>query len=333
MTKIAVFGKGRIGSAAINMLSTSGHDVRGFDIEDYTSSTFDEYDVYLAAVPFDVCLDIAYEASVRPGKLYFDLTEDVQAGKDIRALTQNGSIYVPHCGVAPGAVSIIANALVPAATVRMRVGALPLHPEGRLKYALNWSTEGLVNEYIQSPIGIRGGRVVALEPMGDLVLLGAGYEAFNTAGGIGTFAETRAGTVTNASYQTIRYAGHCDYMRFLLDDLEFWSRPAKLVQLLDDYLPHNTTDLVEVQVYADGKGYKRTIHANAEYTAIQRATAGGVVAVVQWVLDNRDTAEGLVRDGNWIANEDIPLQGVERYESWRMNYGVFLKGVYNELGR
>ena len=31
--------------------------------------------------------------------------------------------------------------------IKMRVGALPLHPTNELKYNLTWSTDGLINEY------------------------------------------------------------------------------------------------------------------------------------------------------------------------------------------
>lgn len=334
MTKIAVFGgKGRIGRAALTMLRDAGLEANGFEPEDVTSKVFDDHDVYLAAVPYEACEEIAWEATSRAGKLYLDFTEDVEAGKAIRALARNTTaIVVPHCGVAPGAVSIIANELIPAERVSMRVGALPVHPVGRLKYALNWSTDGLVNEYIKKPIGIRNGRAVQLEPMGDYVELAKpfdsfpGFEAFNTSGGIGTFAETRGSWCGNASYQTIRYKGHCEYMRFLLDDLEYKYDAAALVELLDCVLPKNTSDLVEIQVFADVIGYKRTVYPDGRFSAIQLTTAGAAVAVLQWILDNREQAEKLVRDGNWIANEDIPLAGVEQYRCWSDTFGIFLRG-------
>ena len=33
------------------------------------------------------------------------------------------------------------------ARCKLRVGALPQHPNNVLKYSLTWSTEGLINEY------------------------------------------------------------------------------------------------------------------------------------------------------------------------------------------
>ncbi|MGO7565567.1 hypothetical protein ACC754_42150, partial [Rhizobium johnstonii] len=42
-------------------------------------------------------------------------------------------------------------------SIRMRVGALPQHPTGLLGYALNWSPEGVVNEYLNDCEVIEGG--------------------------------------------------------------------------------------------------------------------------------------------------------------------------------
>jgi len=59
--------------------------------------------------------------------------------------------FVPQCGLAPGFISIAAAELIThfdsLRAVKLRVGALPQHPNNVLKYSLTWSTEGLINEY------------------------------------------------------------------------------------------------------------------------------------------------------------------------------------------
>ena len=53
--------------------------------------------------------------------------------------------------VSPGFISIVTNEVMQhfdtLETVKMRVGALPVHPSNALKYSLTWSTDGLINEY------------------------------------------------------------------------------------------------------------------------------------------------------------------------------------------
>src|SRR6056297_197827 len=86
---------------------------------------------------------------------YFDLTEDVAVTSFVKALAQNSSAaFVPQCGLAPGMIGLIANDLIQqfesVETVEMRVGALPQFSNNGLKYALTWSTDGLINEYDNS---------------------------------------------------------------------------------------------------------------------------------------------------------------------------------------
>src|SRR4029079_10385069 len=145
------------------------------------------------------------EAALKAGVNYFDLTEDVETTRRVReiaAKARDGQIFMPQCGLAPGFISIVANYLTkrvdPVETVRMRVGALPLFPTGALKYNLTWSTDGLINEYINPCEAIQDGRIVELQPLEgyeQCLLDGVRYEAFNTSGGLGTLCETLDGRV------------------------------------------------------------------------------------------------------------------------------------------
>ena len=97
------------------------------------------------------------------GAHYFDLTEDVESTRTVRRLAEGAATaFVPQCGLAPGFVSIVANHLAsrfdPLRDLIMRVGALPLYPTNALGYNLTWSTEGLINEYLNPCEAIVDGR-------------------------------------------------------------------------------------------------------------------------------------------------------------------------------
>ena len=80
----------------------------------------------------------------------------------------------------------------------MRVGALPQYPSNALNYNLTWSTDGLINEYIEPCEAIVEGRLVtmpAMEEREEFSLDGVTYEAFNTSGGLGTLAKSLEGRV------------------------------------------------------------------------------------------------------------------------------------------
>uniref|UniRef100_UPI001952BB00 saccharopine dehydrogenase family protein n=1 Tax=Stenotrophomonas maltophilia TaxID=40324 RepID=UPI001952BB00 len=61
--------------------------------------------------------------------------------------------FIPQCGLAPGAVSIIAADIARRFdrldSVKLRVGALPRFPANALGYSLTWSTDGVINEYCE----------------------------------------------------------------------------------------------------------------------------------------------------------------------------------------
>jgi hypothetical protein len=329
--KIAIIGAGRIGRAAYQLLRKAGFNPVMFDIPlsggldhnglvwYFEPSVYDDYDIFLLACPFEATMLHEQEIAKYPGKLAFDLTEDVGVGAAARAGSK--SVMVPHCGVAPGAVSIIAKAMLPAKRIIMRVGAIPQKPIGQLGYSLTWSTNGLVNEYSKPCPAILSGQRKMLVPMADLQDLGDGLEAFNTSGGIGTFAETQEGNVDLAVYQTIRYSGHRDLMLFLMDDMGF--RGPDLVELLDRRVPRDLPDEVVVLIESDKAFYRACILPQDGLTAIERATASGAVAVMQWCIGKGyDELQKIARPGNWIANEDIPLAEIEKIETWSDCYGV-----------
>lgn len=271
----------------------------------------------ISAAPFFLNAEIA-RAAKAAGAHYFDLTEDVATTKAIRALAEGAATaFAPQCGLAPGFVGIVAGDLAKrfdeTRAVRMRVGALPRYPANRLKYNLTWSTEGLINEYCNPCEALRDGKLVSLQPLEGLEPLmidGVEYEAFNTSGGLGTLCETLAGRVDTLDYKTIRYPGHCETLKLLLDDLGLRHKRAMLKEIFEAALPGTAQDVVHVLVTASGlrggqlaqETFTRTVFGTgADDTAIQRTTAAGACVLLDLVLSGRLPQHGFVRQ------EDVPL--------------------------
>ena len=59
----------------------------------------------------------------------------------------------------------------------------------------------------------------ALEGLEMILVNGLELESFTTSGGLGTMCETYLGRVQELNYKTMRYPGHCELMRFLLNEL------------------------------------------------------------------------------------------------------------------
>ena len=274
----------------------------------------------VSAAPYAVTGAIA-EAAHAAGIHYLDLTEDVATTRTVKELARTAThALIPQCGLAPGFISIVAMDLArrfeKLDTLRMRVGALPQFPSNALGYNLTWSTAGVINEYIQPCEAIVGGTLLsvpALEELEHFALDGVQYEAFNTSGGLGTLCETLDGKVRSLNYRTIRYPGHRDVMKLLLQDLRLGERPAMLADVLEYAIPGTRQDVVVIFVTATGlrggrvwqESYAHSVYpqvlAGKEWTAIQTTTASSVCAVLDLLVAGRLPQRGFVRQ------EDIRL--------------------------
>jgi saccharopine dehydrogenase-like NADP-dependent oxidoreductase len=66
-------------------------------------------DAIVSAAPYYFNKTIA-QACARFGRSYFDLTEDVDTANFVRSLAaESRSTFMPQCGLAPGAINIIAS--------------------------------------------------------------------------------------------------------------------------------------------------------------------------------------------------------------------------------
>lgn len=245
---------------------------------------------------------------------YFDLTEDVAVTECVKQLSKNTTkAFVPQCGLAPGMVGLLTYHVMEQfddiQRVKMRVGALPQHTDNALKYALTWSTEGLINEYCNPSQAIQAGQQVSVPAMASLETLtldGQVFEAFNTSGGLGSLAFLCEGKVQSMDYKTLRYPGHCEKMRFLLQDLNLQQHRQLLKQILETSIPRTFADQVILYVSVMGQKAGELINESRylkimpqslygqRWSAIQIATAAGLCGVIQEVLSHQHDYQGFV---------------------------------------
>jgi saccharopine dehydrogenase-like NADP-dependent oxidoreductase len=278
----------------------------------------------LSAAPFNVTVKIA-SAARKAGIHYLDLTEDVNSTRVVKELANNATAaFIPQCGLAPGFISIVAYDLAKQFeqlhNVHMRVGALPKYPSNGLKYNLTWSTDGLINEYCNPCEAIVQGQlkeVPPLEEMEEFSLDGISYEAFNTSGGLGTLCETLKGKVDNLNYRTVRYPGHRDIMKILIQDLRLGERRELLKDIFETALPMTLQDVVLVFVTVSGnsdgryiqttfarKVYSRHLYNN-NWSAIQITTASGICAMLDLLREGKLPQKGFVRQEDCDFNDFI----------------------------
>ena len=137
-----------------------------------------------------------------------------------------GINIIPDCGLAPGMVSVLAEHGAARFTtldeIHIRVGGLPQQPKPPLDYQIIFSVDGLINEYVERARVIRDGAITDVESMTELERLEfpapfGMLEAFQTSGGTSTLPDCFHGRVRELDYKTIRYPGHCEKFRTMID--------------------------------------------------------------------------------------------------------------------
>jgi saccharopine dehydrogenase-like NADP-dependent oxidoreductase len=342
MHKVLVLGAGKIGALISGLLSESGAwevqladkdpaaaqgvvaahngpNLRGLTLDATDAAALHAQlgahpvDALISSLPY-YCNTTVAGAARRANAHYFDLTEDVEVTRAVRRLAEGASsAFVPQCGLAPGFISIAAHELMThfdeVRSVKLRVGALPQHPNNVLKYSLTWSTEGLINEYGNACQAIVDGRLVEVAPLQGLEEIeidGTLYEAFNTSGGLGSLGEIAGLGIASMNYKTIRYPGHCAQMQLLMNDLKLNQDRSTLKRILENAVPQTLQDVVIVYAAVTGRqdgelreeNYVNKIYpqliAGRLWSAIQVTTAAGICAVADIVVTQAHSYAGFV---------------------------------------
>jgi saccharopine dehydrogenase-like NADP-dependent oxidoreductase len=349
INQVAVFGLGKVGELVADLLGESGFKVVGYDTaprEPGGSAALDGagievkaldvrdtdglgealrgVDAVVSCLPFHLNIDVA-EAAHSAGVHYFDLTEDVPTTNRVIELAADNptAVFAPQCGLAPGLIGIIGASIAKTfeeiSSIELKVGALPQNPTGLLGYAINWSPEGVVNEYLNDCEVLRQGHrqmVPAMTEKERVLIGGIELEAALTSGGLGTMCETYEGRVRRLDYKTLRYPGHFDQMHFLFDELNLREQRDLVGQMLVASKPPVSDDVVYIHAAVEGRkngmpfrenhvrAYKPLDISGRTWRAISWTTAASTVSVVELVAD------GVLPQAGFIKQEDITLEAL-----------------------
>jgi lysine 6-dehydrogenase len=323
--KILVLGAGRMGLGAVFDLAHNSPGVESVTVADFDLKKAEEVaekvnspiitaqqidvsnvaDVVELMKPHDSaisCVNYWYNVELSKAAIATDTNfcdlggnnyiVDEQLALDAEAKTAGISI-IPDCGLAPGMVSVLAmhgaKRFDETQEIHIRVGGLPQQPKTLLEYQLVFSVEGLINEYIEVARVIRDGQITEVESMTEIEALAFDdfppLEAFQTSGGTSTLPDTFLGKIKELDYKTIRYAGHCEKFKTMIDlglcsseeILVDYARitPRKVFgELLTKHLPADEPDYVLVRLEFVGKTGGETKRLRYDIVERQDETTG-----------------------------------------------------------
>lgn len=263
---VADFDESKASDVA-SKVGTSRIDSRRVDASNYddVAALMGDHDAAISCVNYWYNESLS-RAAIETGTNFCDLggnnyVVDSQLALDAEAKAAGINI-IPDCGLAPGMVSILAMhgaaRFDEIEEIHIRVGGLPQDPQPPLNYQLVFSVEGLINEYIEVARVIRDGRVTEVESMTEIESLEFdGFpplEAFQTSGGTSTLPDTFLGKIRELDYKTIRYAGHCEKFKTMID-LGLCSSDEIVVDY-QKVVPRKVfADLLQKHLPADGPDY------------------------------------------------------------------------------
>ncbi|MCE7744966.1 MAG: saccharopine dehydrogenase [Candidatus Heimdallarchaeota archaeon] len=186
-------------------------------------------DSVMACISYTLNYDLT-KAAIKSGANFCDLGGNNTVVAKQFTLSKDAEkanvTVIPDCGFAPGVASIFvengASKLDVVEEIHIRVGGLPQDPKPPLNYSLIFAVQGLTNEYIEIVEVIRDGKLTEVEPLTEIEEIEfpepfGKLEAFQTSGGTSTLPKTFLGKVKELDYKTIRYKGHCEKMKAILD--------------------------------------------------------------------------------------------------------------------
>lgn len=250
---------------------------------------------------------------------------DEQLALDDQARDAGISI-IPDCGLAPGMVSILAMhgaaEFDSVDEIHIRVGGLPQDPKPPLDYQLVFSVEGLINEYVEVARVIRNGEITEVPSMTEVEQLEFdGFpplEAFQTSGGTSTLPDSFLGKIKELDYKTIRYAGHCEKFKTMIDlglcsSEEIVANYQKVVprkvfgELLTRNLPADGPDYVLVRL--DFAGTKDGAEKKLRYDIVDKQDeATGLSAMMRTTAFPASIIAQMMAKGDVLSRGALPQE-------------------------
>ncbi|MCZ8538197.1 saccharopine dehydrogenase NADP-binding domain-containing protein [Paenisporosarcina quisquiliarum] len=267
-----------------------------------------------------------------------------------------GVTLIPDLGVAPGMINILsgygASKLDEVKSIKLYVGGIPVDPEGPLKYNIVFSLDGVMDHYTDTSHVVRNGELLEVPSLSEIEPIHfdefGELEAFHTSGGTSTLTKTFP-NVETLEYKTIRYPGHAEKFKVLVDlgltkketTVEVGGKTVSTREVLKAALTPglllgDKQDAVLLRVIVSGNkdgqlatySYELVTKKDMtdQVTAMARATANTISIVAQMIGNGEITKRGVYAPEQIVPGDtyisELKKRGVQIQESIQQSTSV-----------
>lgn len=310
--------------SAKQFLDTDKINFQEMDVDNKkeVATFFKKNDIIISAIPYFYNYFLT-QTSIKNNVHFLDLGGNNRVVEKQRSLftdAKDNDVTVIHdCGLAPGLTSVLTSEIVDSLdhvdSIKIRVGGLPQKPQPPLNYMVVFSPHGLFNEYLEDAIVLDNGRIVTKKSMTEIENIQFSepfgkLEAFITSGGCSTIPHTLKDKIDYLDYKTIRYPGHCEKFKELLDlNSQIIPSREELISKLYRYVPTEGKDVVLIKILISGMKENEKVDFEYEIidyydeknniTAMMRTTGYPVSIIAQMIQQGNINIRGV------FGNEEI----------------------------
>lgn len=281
----------------ISIVETNGPSIDSFYRINGECKTFTHWsqidqniDIVISSLPYYATLDAALWA-IDNNICYCDLGGSVPVSNSIKEMAERKATkpVMTDLGLAPGWINLMAEELYrlqsDSDTVIMMVGGIPqvYHENDPLNYMVTWSVPGLLNEYSDDCEVLSNGEKRTVEGMSGLenvTINDLNLEAFCTSGASAhSIPSMMERGVKNCIYKTLRWRGHCNFVKYLMNALD----KESLETVFNYGSKKHTEDMIVMSTSVSKREQKLSksmiVLPSKKFSAMQRATAFPIAAV------------------------------------------------------
>ncbi len=287
----------------------------------------DKAKLVVTALPSNAAREVM-EFLLKRGKNVVDISFTDYDPWDLDEIAkENGCLYLPHAGFAPGLSNILAGKLYyghGSRDIEILVAGLQDKPMPPMGYIPTFNASSVIDEYTRPARYIENGSLKEADPLGTIETM-----EVDDIGSVEAFYSDGLSTILNTFNEgsiiekTLRYKGHMDKMKFLNDMGYFSSEKignSSAREISDELFRRTVRDVPDISILKvipiDKKGPEYSIidHYDEKegISSMGRMTGFSAAAMAMAVMESKIQGKGTF-PAEWIGKDDTAFSFILEY--------------------